>query len=86
MTTHQPNDQAWAAGVEFWTRFWQIQIENSLQFWTIWAQVVPHKTAQQLSAEAEALKAPPVTPATKPAPVLAAPRPVKSADASPAHV
>ncbi len=45
--------------VAYWCRLWQAQIEHSAAMMAWWAQFVPHETAAQLSAEAEAAHQPP---------------------------
>ena len=39
-----------------WYQLWQKQLEQSFRLWGQWAQFVPHESASQLAAEAEALK------------------------------
>ncbi len=43
--------------IAFWCQLWQAQIEQSLKFWSYWAQFTPHEGARDLSVEANALKA-----------------------------
>jgi hypothetical protein len=48
--------EAWGQAVGFWFRLWQAQIDQSLKFWCLWAQTLPHPTASELAAEAEAMR------------------------------
>lgn len=41
--------------IAFWCRLWQTQIETSLALMAVWARMLPHERAAELSAEAEAL-------------------------------
>jgi len=47
----------WGDSLHFWCRLWQIQIEHSMRFWGAWAEKLPHPSAADLAAEAEAVKA-----------------------------
>lgn len=57
MTRRSTDAEAWGQGLGFWFRLWQVQVEQSLKFWAIWAQAVPRPSAAELSAQAEALGA-----------------------------
>jgi len=53
---NQTDNQLWTGGVEFWTRIWQQQIEQNLRLMALWAPLVPHESASELAADAEAHK------------------------------
>jgi hypothetical protein len=46
----------WGQNVAFWWRIWQNQLEFSLRFWGAMAERMPHPSAADLSAEAEAMR------------------------------
>jgi hypothetical protein len=46
----------WGEGIGFWWRLWQSQIEYSLRFWGTLAERMPHPSAAELAAEAEAMR------------------------------
>jgi len=46
----------WGQNVAFWWRMWQNQLEFSLRFWGAMAERMPHPSAADLSAEAEAMR------------------------------
>ncbi len=52
---NQPTE-FWGQSVTFWWRLWQKQIEYSIRFWGAMAEKMPHPSAAQLSAEAEAMR------------------------------
>jgi hypothetical protein len=47
---------AWGKSNAFWAKLMHQQMEQSLKFWAMCGQAMPHKTARQLAAEAEAQK------------------------------
>lgn len=56
MNQDQSTYDTWTKGMEFWTKLWHQQFEQSLQFWAAFGQSIPHETSRELAAEAEALK------------------------------
>jgi len=46
----------WGHGLVFWWRLWQSQIEYSIRFWGAMAEKMPHPSAADLAAEAEAMR------------------------------
>lgn len=55
---HQPEHHtALTDSVTFWARFWQQQYEHNLTLLAAMAQAVPHQSARDLAADAEARKA-----------------------------
>lgn len=56
--TNRSASTPWQSPVAFWCRIWQMQFEQTLAFWGAMAQMMPHQHASDLSAEAEAMKAP----------------------------
>ncbi len=46
----------WGQSFAFWCRLWQSQIEYSMRFWGALAERMPHPSAAELSAEAEAMR------------------------------
>lgn len=73
------NPNPWMAGLGFWCRLWQAQIEQSMKFWALWAEALPKPTAAQLAAEAEKMREmtepEPARPARRPRAVAAQPAP-----------
>ena len=59
MDIDQQTYQAWAKGMEFWAGLWHQQMEQSLKFWALMGQSMPHESARELSAEADAMRATP---------------------------
>lgn len=57
MNQDQSAYDAWTKSTEFWTQLWHQQFEQSLKFWAMFGQAMPHESSRQLAAEAEALKA-----------------------------
>lgn len=58
MARDSTRDQLWHDAMHAWFSLWQQQIEASMKMWGWWAQMLPHEHASDLSAEAEAMKAP----------------------------
>jgi hypothetical protein len=52
---NQPTE-FWGQSVTFWWRLWQSQIEYSIRFWGAMAEKMPHPSAAQLAADAEAMR------------------------------
>ena len=75
MSKEIPTDTQLAPVIGFWFRIWQQQLEQSFRLWGFWARYLPHESAAQLAAEAEALKPVVRTTRAKPAPQPAAPKP-----------
>ena len=48
--------EVWGQSVAFWWRLWQSQMEYSLRFWGVMAERLPHPSAAELAAEAEAMR------------------------------
>ncbi|WP_209424657.1 hypothetical protein [Pararhodobacter sp. SW119] len=46
----------WGQGMTYWFRLWQSQIEYSMRFWGAMAERLPHPSAADLAAEAEAMR------------------------------
>jgi hypothetical protein len=56
----------WFAGLGFWCRLWQAQLEQSMKVWAVWAEALPKPSAADLAAEAEKMRELSATP-TEPA-------------------
>jgi hypothetical protein len=55
---HQPEHHtALNDSVTYWARFWQQQYEHNLTLLAMMTQSMPHQSARDLAAEAEARKA-----------------------------
>ena len=46
----------WGQSITYWCRLWQSQLEYSMRFWGAMAERMPHPSAKQLAAEAEAMR------------------------------
>jgi len=57
MKSEVPGNDAMTANMHFWMGLWQQQLEQSLKVWSMWAQAMPHESARELAAEADAMKA-----------------------------
>ena len=64
MSDDIPPSGTFTPAITFWTRIWQVQIEQTLKFWAAWAQFLPHDSARALAEEAEHMK--PAIPRTVP--------------------
>jgi len=58
MAANKSSDQIWHEAMSFWLSLWQRQFEQSMALWGVWAQMLPHEHASELSADAEAMKKP----------------------------
>lgn len=54
MDRRDASNDTWGQGIGFWFRLWQLQFEQALKIWAACASALPHPTAADLSASAEA--------------------------------
>ena len=83
MSDEIPRAGTFTPAITFWTRLWQMQLEQSLRIWAAWAQMLPHDSARALAEEAEHMK--PAVPRTVPVKPVAASASATVTAMEPAH-
>ncbi|WP_323035711.1 hypothetical protein [Pararhodobacter sp.] len=56
MNQDQATYDAFSKAMEFWSKLWRQNYEQSLAFWAMMGQSVPRASARELAAEAESMK------------------------------